>query len=379
MNMHERALDLACELQQIPSPTFQERERAEFVRHLFTQIQLDDVGIDSIGNVWSCLPGGDRRPVVVSAHLDTVYPGIRPIPLIRDPGRITGPAIGDNALGLSALITLAEYLAKSNTRLPGPIFFIGSVGEEGLGNLAGMHTIVDMLGNRPIAYIILEGIGLGSVFHRGLGVERYELRVETPGGHSWADYGVPSAVHELAQIITRLSAFTFPRTPRTTFNVGTIQGGTSVNTIAISASCTIDLRSENHNTLRKTAVRLEQLIETFKQPNVSIEYDLIGTRPAGQIPDNHPLVLLTHDCLRQAGIIGFSGIGSTDANVPLSRGYPAVCIGITTGGNAHTPNEFILTKPVKTGMQQLFEIVQRIWEIDRKPLISLNSTPHKPR
>jgi tripeptide aminopeptidase len=365
MNMHERAVDLACELQQIPSPTFKEHERAEFVRQLFEQIQLKDVGIDPTGNVWSCLPGGDRRPLVVSAHLDTVHPEIRPIPLIRDPGRITGPAIGDNALGLSALITLAEYLTDSNTRLPGPVFFIGSVCEEGLGNLAGMHAIVDVLGKRPLAYIILEGIGLGSVYHRGLGVERYELRVVTPGGHSWADYGTPSAVHELAKIITKLHAFSFPRSPRTSFNVGTIQGGTSVNTIAFNASCTIDLRSEDQITLRKTATRLEHLIETFKRPDVYIQYDLIGTRPAGQIADNHPLVLLTHDSLRRAGITGFSGIGSTDANVPLSRGYPAVCIGITTGGNAHTPHEFILTKPVKTGMQQLTEIVQRAWEIER--------------
>jgi tripeptide aminopeptidase len=362
MNIHERAIDLACELQQIPSPTFQESERAEYVRVLFEQLGLQDVGIDAVGSTWGCLGGGDRRPVVVSAHLDTVYPGVRPIPLVRGPSSITGPAIGDNSLGLSALICLAEYLTKANIPLPGPVHFVATVGEEGLGNLAGMQAVVDLLGNRPIAYIVLEGIGLGSIYHRGLGVERYMLKVETPGGHSWADYGTPSAIHELAQIITRFTKVSLPRKPRTTFNVGTIHGGTSVNSIATSASCTIDLRSEDHATLIKTATSFEHLLKNFTHTDVNIQFDLIGARPAGQIPESHPLVRLAHDCMKQLGITSWSGIGSTDANVPLSRGYPAICIGITTGGNAHTPHEFILTKPIKGGMLQLLEIVQRAWE-----------------
>jgi tripeptide aminopeptidase len=365
MNMPERALTLACELQQIPAPTFREKERAEHVRQLFQQIGLSDVEIDQVGNTWGCLPGGGERPLVVSAHLDTVYPGERPIPLKRDLSRITGPAIGDNALGLSALICLAEDLILTQKRLPGPVYFIGTVGEEGIGNLVGMQAVVDQLGSQPVAYLVLEGIGLGSIYNRALGVERYQISIETPGGHSWADYGTPSAIHELAQIIARLSSTAYPKNPRTTLNIGTIQGGTSINTIATQASCTLDLRSEEHSTLLKTAARIERSVKDFQRPNVQVRFEKIGARPAGELSVKHPLVRLAMDCLTGLGVPALPGIGSTDANIPLSRGYAAICIGITHGGNAHTPNEFIFTRPVELGLQQLFSIARRAWETTR--------------
>jgi acetylornithine deacetylase/succinyl-diaminopimelate desuccinylase-like protein len=365
MNLHDRAIDLACDLQQIPAPTFRERERAEFVRQLFSQIGLNDVAIDPTGNAWGCLPGGDQQPLVISAHLDTVYPGERPIPLTRDPARITGPAIGDNSLGLAALICLAEDLIATQAQLPGPVFFIATVGEEGIGNLAGMQAVVNHFGSQPVAYLVLEGIGLGSIYHRALGVERFKISVETPGGHSWADYGKPSAIHELAQIITRLSTISCPQKPRTTLNIGTIQGGISVNSIATHASCTVDLRSEHHSTLQKTSARIQRIATGFQRPDVRVVVDMIGARPAGEIPPNHPLVRLAADCLKQVGVPAFPGIGSTDANVPLSRGYAGICIGISHGGNAHTSNEFILTKPVVSGLQQLFLLVRRAWETAR--------------
>jgi tripeptide aminopeptidase len=365
MNNHDRAIELACQLQQIPAPTFHEADRAEYMRLLFSHAGLKNVEIDEVGNTWGCLPGGDQRPLVVSAHLDTVHSSGTPLALIRTPGQITGPAIGDNALGLSALVCIAEDFIRSGACLPGPVYFIATVGEEGMGNLAGMQAVVDRLGSRPAAYIILEGIGLGSVYHRALGVERYQLRVETQGGHSWADYGRPSAIHELAQIIARLSSLSFPKKPRTTFNIGTIQGGTSINSIAMNAVCTIDIRSEDHGMLQKTAARIARMIANHSQPEVGIRFELIGTRPAGEIPSNHPLVLLSIDCLKQLGVQPYTGIGSTDANVPLSRGFAAVCLGITTGGNAHTIHEYIHTRPVQTGLQQLSDVIQRAWETVR--------------
>ena len=365
MNSHERAIELACQLQQIPAPTFHEAERAEYMRLLFSRAGLHDVEIDATGNTWGCLPGGNQRPLVISAHLDTVHSGNRPLTLTRTPGQITGPAIGDNALGLSALVCTAEDLMRSGACLPGPVYFVATVGEEGMGNLTGMQAVVDRLENTPAAYLILEGIGLGSVYHRALGVERYQLQVETLGGHSWADYGRPSAIHELAEIIARLSSLSLPKKPRTTFNVGTIHGGTSINSIATTAACTIDIRSEDHSTLQKTAARIAKMVANHSKPEVGILFDLIGTRPAGEIPDGHPLVLLSIDCLKQLGIQPHKGIGSTDANVPLSRGFAAVCLGITTGGNAHTPSEFIHTRPVQTGVQQLSNIIQRAWETIR--------------
>ncbi|MEN4042524.1 MAG: M20/M25/M40 family metallo-hydrolase [Anaerolineaceae bacterium] len=360
----ERALNLACELQQIPAPTFQEKERAEYVRQRFVQIGLTAVEIDAVGNTWGCLPGDNHRPLVVSAHLDTVHPEGRPVPLSREPARITGPAIGDNALGMAALICLAEEFTASQICLPGPVYFIATVGEEGIGNLAGMQAVVNRLGDQPIAYIVLEGIGLGSIYHRALGVERFKITVETPGGHSWADYGTPSAIHELAQIITRLSTLKYPTYPRTTMNIGTIQGGTSVNTIAGQASCTLDIRSENHGTLLKTVGRITRIVAEYQRADIHINFESIGSRPAGELPDQHPLVQLAVDCLAQVGVPAYPGVGSTDANIPLSRGYAAVCIGITHGGFAHTANEYILTKPVAQGLNQLFLLVQRAWEID---------------
>jgi tripeptide aminopeptidase len=365
MNIHNRALDLACEIQQVPAPTFHEQERAHHVKQLFSCKGLHNVHIDPVGNVWAHLSGGAHRPVVVSAHLDTVYLGGRPVPLMREAQRITGPAIGDNAMGLAAMVCLAEYLIEKRICLPGPLYFIATVGEEGIGNLTGMRAVVEQLGDQPIAYIILEGIGLGSVYHRALGVERFNITVESPGGHSWADYGIPSAVHELAHLISRLTTSSYPRHPRTTINIGTIQGGISVNTIATQASCTLDIRSEDHTTLHKTVARIERVAASFQRSDVRVKFETIGARPAGEISENHPLVKLALDCLRQEGIPAYSGVGSTDANIPLSKGYPAVCIGITYGGNAHTSNEYVLTEPVGLGIDQLIRLVKHVWDTVR--------------
>ncbi len=355
-------VDMACTIQQIPAPTFEESERAQFVREHFHQIGLQDVEIDRVGNVWGRLPGGERAPVVVSAHMDTVHPLARPLPLQHARDQITGPAIGDNSLGLAGLLGLIQFLQNQNAALPGDLILIANTCEEGMGNLYGMQAVVDRLGNRPLAYLVVEGIGLGNIYHGGLGVERYEIQVNTPGGHSWADFGSPSAIHELASIITNLAALTLPKKPRSTLNVGTIEGGTSINTIAPHASCTLDLRSESAPVLQKLVEDVRQVSQAAERPGVTVALERIGNRPAGSIPITHPLIRLVQSTLEHLGINPRIGSASTDANIPLSRGLPAVCFGLTKGGKSHTIQEYIEIEPVEIGMQLLIQVVSGVWD-----------------
>lgn len=358
----ESVLDAACQLQQIPAPTFQENERAQWMHDHFLLAGLQGVEIDPAGNVWARLAGAGGPPLVISAHLDTVHPLSRPLPLERTPARITGPGIGDNSLGLAALLGLARHFQGRSSPLPGDLILIANTCEEGMGNLHGMRAAVDRLGSRPLAYLIVEGLGLGNVYHSGLGVERYCIRVATPGGHSWADYGSPSAIHELAGIISQVTDLRLPQSPRSSLNFGTIEGGTSINTIAALASCTLDLRSESSATLEKMVASVQTITGKFNRPGVVTSLERIGQRPAGAISLDHPLVQLVKFSLERLGIESHIGSASTDANVPLSRGLPAVCFGLTTGGKSHTVSEYIDVKPVGKGLRLLTQVVQKAWD-----------------
>jgi acetylornithine deacetylase/succinyl-diaminopimelate desuccinylase-like protein len=295
--------------------------------------------------------------------MDTVFPMETPLALQRWEDRITGPGIGDNAVGLAALLGLAQFLKEKNLRLPGDLWLAANMGEEGLGDLRGIQAVVDRFGSGPLAYLVIEGMGLGTILHRGLGVERYRIMVQTPGGHSWVDYGDPSAIHELCQMVTTITGYELPKTPCTTLNVGVIQGGTSVNTIAAQAWLELDLRSEESVVLAGLAQRVHQLAAEYRQhPNVSVEIKRIGKRLAGQLPASHPLVKMGREVLAELGMEARLDIASTDSNLPLSRGYASICIGITSGNNAHTQDEFILTAPVARGMAQLYLLVTRVWD-----------------
>jgi acetylornithine deacetylase/succinyl-diaminopimelate desuccinylase-like protein len=221
--------------------------------------------------------------------------------------------------------------------------------------------VVDRFGDGPLAYLVVEGMSLGQVYHRGLGVKRYRITVDTPGGHSWVDYGRPSAIHVLGEIIHRLSNLSLPRQPRTTLNIGTISGGTSVNTIADHAQLELDLRSESVDVLANLAARVETMVQRARYLDVEVALQVIGQRPAGEIPLDHPLVQMAIQCLQELGIPPRLNIGSTDANIPLSRGYPSICLGLTNGSGAHTKAELIQAAPLATGMQQLVNIVTRIF------------------
>jgi len=389
----ERVLDLAIQIQQIPAPTFLESARAEFVRDLFVSEGLSDVEVDAIGNVYARLNGrGVSPPLVISAHTDTVFPQWTDLTVTREEDRIygdriSGPGIGDNSLGVAALLGLVWQMqlqksgysspknsysqgdvhSETKNQFPGDLWLVANVGEEGLGDLRGMRAVVDRFGGNVLGYIILEGMSLGQVYHRGLGVERYRITVETPGGHSWVNYGSPSAIHELAGIVMRLLDLPIPRRPRASINVGVIEGGTSVNTIAAKAHLELDLRSEDEKTLAnlmeqvKALVSQRALVLRSQHKEVKMTCELIGKRPPGRVPLSHPLVRTAGECLQLQGINPVFSIGSTDANIPLSKGYPAVCIGLTRGNGAHTTAEFIETGPLIKGLAQLVLLVDRMF------------------
>ena len=365
-----QVIELAIEIQQIPAPTFAEGQRGEFVRELFLKENLKDVSMDSLGNVYARLQGAGKqkkaRPLIVSAHLDTVFPASVNLQVTRrglgqkDAGKIVAPGIGDNSLGVSALFGILWSLRERKIELPHDVWFVANVGEEGLGDLRGMRGVVDRFGKEVLGYLILEGLALGHVYHCAIGVRRYRITAKTAGGHSWSDYGQPSAVHELASLVTQLTAIRLPREPRTTMNVGTFGGGTGINVLASEAKCELDLRSEDPKVLAKLTLQVEELLKDADREGVKIMAEVIGERPAGEISAEHPLVQLAVNCTREQGLSAILTAGSTDANIPLSRGIPAVVMGITTGGGAHTLNEYINTEPIAKGMEGVVRFVEKV-------------------
>ncbi len=359
-----RLLVLAIQIQQIPAPTNDENQRTKFVRELFVKEGLLDVSTDVVGNVFGRLAGkGTGKPLIISAHLDTVFPRQTSLHATREEARIYGPGIGDNSLGVAALFGLLWLLRERDVYPEGDIWYVANVGEEGLGDLRGMKSVVQRFGSKVHTYLILEGTALGHIYHRAIGVRRYRVTVMTVGGHSWSDYGQPSAVHELAHLVTQITALPVPANPRTTLNVGLITGGTGINVLASEAKLELDLRSETMEALSNLIQRVEEKIKSANREGVTVEMDVIGERPAGEIPVDHPLVRLADECLTAQGLKASFTSGSTDANIPLSLGYPALVLGITTGGGAHTVHEYIDTKPIEKGMEQLASFVSKVWEV----------------
>ena len=357
-------IDLAVQIQQISAPTFSEGPRGEFVRGLFVSEHLQDVSMDSLGNVFARLPGKQKKakPLIVSAHLDTVFPNSINLQVKKEAGRIVAPGIGDNSLGVAALFGILWSLRERKIELTHDVWFVANVGEEGLGDLRGMRGVVERFDKNVIGYLVLEGLALGHIYHRAIGVRRYRVTAKTAGGHSWSDYGQPSAVHELAALVTQLTAIRLPREPRTTMNVGTFGGGTGINVLASEAKFDLDLRSEDPNSLSKLIYQVEELFRFADRDGVKVLAEIIGQRPAGEIPAEHPLVKLAVNCMHEQGLSGVLTAGSTDANIPLSRNIPAVVMGITTGGGAHTTHEYIDIDPVEKGMEAVVRFVEKVGE-----------------
>ncbi len=357
-------LELCINIQQIPAPTGDEAQRARWVADYMRLAGFAEVQIDAFDNVYARVVGAQRGPaLLVSAHTDTVFPAETDLSITREPSgaRVFGPGLGDNSTGVAALLWLGRQLQRRQPAVD--VWLVANTGEEGNGDLRGMRGAVDRLAGKLGASIVIEGMGLSRVVHRGLGSRRFRIEVTAPGGHSWSDFGAASAVHVLVQLAADLTRLKAPAQPRTTFNVGVIGGGTSINTIAQQASLELDLRSEDPAALNAIVAQANAVVERYttarwQQAGVAVRTILIGDRPAGEIADDHPLVQAAFSSLAAVGIQPQANTrtSSTDANIPLSRGIPAVCIGVTDGGNAHRLDEWILPGLLPRGMQHLLAL-----------------------
>lgn len=355
-------IELTCQIQQIPAPPFGEGERARFIREQFQHAGLDEVFMDEVPNVYGCWKTTRSRaaPLIVSAHLDTVFPLGTPLRIKHDGERLRGPGLGDNALGVAALLGLLWTLRQRGVELPFDLWLVANSGEEGLGNLRGMQAVVERFGAQVSGYLVLEGLALGYVYHQGIGVQRYRIIARGPGGHPWADPDRPSAIHELVRLSQQLLTLPLPKQPRTTLNIGCISGGSGINVLAAEAQLELDLRSEDPAALAALVRQVEQAMRQRQKNGIRFELESLGRRPAGALPERHPWVKLAQECLRRQGIEPSLAGGSTDANLPLSRGYPALVLGITRGGNAHTLDEYIELPPIALGIAQLADFVSRL-------------------
>jgi tripeptide aminopeptidase len=357
--------ELCMAIQRVPAPTGAERERAQFMATHLQRVGLKDVEIDDAPNVYARVEGRNVGPgVLVSAHLDTVFPAATDLTHRREGMRLYGPGIGDNSMGLSGLLTLAGRLASGEAPPACDVWFVANAGEEGLGDLKGMRRALDRLGAQLKSCIVLEGVSSGpwTITHRGLGVRRYQIEVRARGGHSWGSFGEPSAVHTLVRLASVITRWDVPKSPRTTFNIGVIEGGTSVNTIAEHASLLLDLRSEDGAELGKLIRRTEELVAAANAiGDAQVTATVVGDRPTGEIALDHPLVVAATGVLHDLGVptpeIQYR-IGSTDANIPLSRGLPAVTIYLTEGHDVHRLSEWLSLELLPLGMTLAWSLIE---------------------
>jgi acetylornithine deacetylase/succinyl-diaminopimelate desuccinylase-like protein len=357
----------------IPSSPFGEQKRAEYLRQKFIEIGLSDVHIDEVGNCLGLLRGLSQAPLmVVSAHLDTVFSKDTDFTVRRSDQRFFAPGISDDGCGLVALITIARVLVNAQTS--GSVLFVGTVGEEGEGNLRGVRYLFTEgpWAGRIESFISFDGPGVERITNRALGSHRYRVSIRGIGGHSWGDFGIPNPVHALGRAISRLVNYPLPKDQRTTFNVGKVQGGTSINSIPSVASMDVDLRSCNEVELRKLDAYFRRSVhEAVDQENAAqrpgdsplvLDIDLVGERPGGETPSNALLVELAQEATRTLGVEAELDQASTDSNLPISIGIPAITLGAGgTSGCSHTLDEWYeplnRDKGLKRGLLTILGIV----------------------
>lgn len=338
-------------LAQIAAPTGEEHERAAWVADRFRALHLSDVTVDGAGNVVGRRGRADQAPVVVCAHLDTVFPRGTALAVRREGTRFHGPSINDNSRGVAVMLALAEAIDDAPELLRRPVEFVATTGEEGAGDLRGAKHYFAERGCAAAAMIALDGAGDERIVHRALGSRRYRVSFDGCGGHSWAAYGAPNAVHAAAGAAARLAALRMPRDPRTTLSVGRIGGGISVNTIPDHAWLEIDLRSTDPAMLDRYERELRAIVRAACEeenarrgratPALGATIEPIGSRPCGVTDADHPLVRAAAEATRLVGRDPELATASTDANVPISLGIPAIAIGAGgRGGDVHTASEW---------------------------------------
>ena len=352
-------------LTEIPAPEFNEGPRGELLKKIFEASGLK-VRTDIVGNVIGERPGKDSRSVVLfAAHLDTVFPAGTEVRVKRNASRLEAPGISDNGAGLAALAGLARAFAESDVRTAKTIVLAGDVGEEGEGNLRGIRALVEGYGSRLAAVVAVDGPAADHITTQGIASRRFEVSVTGPGGHSWSDFGAPNPITALSRGIVRFSSIPIPRDPRSSYNFGVIEGGTSVNSIPNRAAVRIDLRSEEESQLSRMESTLRETMQIGVKDEISsthsasdslqVSFRSLGSRPAGKLPDNSSLLTTIRNVDTFLGNRSRLERSSTDANIPLSLGIPAVALGGGgKGGGAHTLEEWYDPSGRELGLKRLF-------------------------
>ncbi len=356
-------LEEQIRLCEIPAPPFKEGQRAEAYKRRFEELGLRNVRIDKVGNVLGERAGRSARPhLVFSAHLDTVFPEGTVVRTSRDGALIKGPGIGDDCRGLAVVIGVIGALNRHRIQTEGSITFVGTVGEEGLGDLRGVkHLFNESLKGKIDRFISVDGTGLG-ITNVGVGSYRYRVTFKGPGGHSYGAFGLANPIHALGRAIALISEFQVSDEPRTTFNVGRIGGGTSVNSIPFESWMEMDMRSADTASLRSIDERFHQAVDRSlreenerwgNQGRLVAAKDLVGYRPPGSTPENSPIVRAALSVQKALGFPVALREGSTDSNVPMGLGIPALTIGGGgTGKGAHSPGESFDTTNSWQGTQR---------------------------
>ncbi|HMF56792.1 MAG TPA: M20/M25/M40 family metallo-hydrolase [Pyrinomonadaceae bacterium] len=350
----------------IPSPPFGERERAEYLAEKFRETGLRDARVDREGNCVALRSGNSSKPLlVVSAHLDTVFPPGTDFTVRRETNKLLAPGIADDGCGLAALIALAQALESCSIETEGSLLFVGTVGEEGEGNLRGVRHLFSEgeWANRIDAFISFDGPGVERITHAALGSRRYRVLLRGVGGHSWGDFGAANPVHALGRAVARLASYPAPHEPRTTFNVGRIEGGAGINVIPREATMDVDLRSASAEELQRLdaffrrAVREsvddENAARRAGDPPLELDLKLIGDRPSGETSPDALIVRLAEEATRFFGYQPRLDRSSTDSNIPISLGTPAITLGAGgISGNSHTLDEWYDPRGRETGLKR---------------------------
>ena len=355
--------DLTVQICGIPAPTDHELKRAEFVAGLLRQRGYAPE-IDEVKNVYARRGKRGGPVLLLDAHLDTVFPAGTEINARREGGWLYGPGIGDNSLSLATMIATLDILDALEIETGVDVVATATVGEEGLGNLKGARAAVARYTERDelAGHLVIDG-HLGRVVHVAVGSNRWLVTVTGPGGHSFGAFGTPSAIHGLGRIIAAISDLKVPSTPKTTFNVGTVHGGTSVNTIAPSASSLIDMRSTDPDELQKLSDQVKKIIETKPGKGLESKIQIVGERPAGGMPKDAPFAKLAADAIRWVGLTPEYQASSTNMNIPVSQGVPTICVGISHGERTHTVHERVPIAPISDGLAQFVRLTVEAAEL----------------